>query len=118
MSLQPKKPKKPKSKKINVSVRSQWESILKTVTKEEVPVELLESLTVNLTDGTKVNVDIKELLQAGRKPRDIERHINERLESLDDMIIDVDFFICIDSVVKTVAPSTAMILKGLHGDGK
>jgi hypothetical protein len=117
MSL-PKKPKKPKSKKINVSVRSQWESILKTVTKEEVPVELLESLTVNLTDGTKVNVDIKELLLAGRKPRDIERHINERLESLDDMIIDVDFFIAIDAVVKTVQPSTDHILKGLHGDGK
>ncbi len=112
MSL-PKKPKKPKSKKINVSIRSQWESILKTVTKEEVPVELLESLTVNLTDGTKVNVDIKELLLAGRKPRDIERHINDRLESLDDMIIDVDFFICIDSVVKSVQPATDHILKDI-----
>ena len=112
----PKKPKKqakPKSKKINVSVRSQWESILKTVTKEEVPVELLESLTVNLVDGTKVKVDIKELLKEGRRPRDIERHINERLESLDDVIVDVDFFICIDSVVRAVQPVTDKILKDI-----
>ena len=112
MSL-PKKPRKPKSKKISVSVRQQWESILKTVTKEEVPVELLESLTVNLTDGTKVNVNIRDLIEAGKRPRDIERHINDRLEALDDMIIDVDFFICIDSVVKAVQPVTDLILKDI-----
>ena len=109
----PKKPKKPKSKKISVGVRQKWESILKTVTKEEVPVELLESLTVNLTDGTKVNVDVKELIREGRRPKEIERHINERLESLDDQIIDVDFFICIDSVVKSVQPATDQILKDM-----
>jgi hypothetical protein len=113
MTLPSKKPRKPRSKKINVSVRQQWESILKSVTKDEVPVELLESLTVNLTDGTKVNVNIKELLTEGRKPRDIEKHINEKLEALDHLIIDVDFFICIDSVVKTVQPITDKILKDI-----
>lgn len=110
---EPKKPKKVRSKKINVGVRQKWESILKTVTKEEVPVELLESLTVNLTDGTKVNVDIKELISEGRRPKEIERHINERLESLDDQIVDVDFFIAIDAVVDSVQPSTDKILKDL-----
>ena len=109
----PRKPRKPKSKKINVSVRQQWESILKTVTKEEVPVELLESLTVNLVDGTKVNIDIKELISEGKRPREIERHINNHLEELDEMIVDVDFFICIDSVVKTVQPITDSVLKNI-----
>ena len=108
-----KKPKKPRSKKINVGVRQKWESILKSVTKDEVPVELLESLTVNLTDGTKVNVDVKELLREGRRPKEIERHINDRLESLDDQIVDVDFFIAIDAVVESVQPSTDKILKDL-----
>lgn len=109
----PKKPKKSRSKKINVSTRQQWEAILKQVTKEEVPVELLQSLTVNLVDGTKVNIDIKELIVQGRKPKDIERQINDRLESLDDMIVDVDFFICIDSVAKAVQPVTDEVLKHL-----
>ena len=110
---QPKRPRKPKSKKISISVRAQWESILKSVTKEEVPVELLQSLCVNLSDGTKVTVGIKDLLAEGRNPRDIERHINERLEELDDMIIDVDFFIDIDEVTNTVGPLTEKILKNI-----
>lgn len=109
----PKKPRKPKSKKINVSVRQQWESILKTVSKEEVPVELLQSLTVNLIDGTKVNVDIKELLAEGLKPKEIEQQINSRLESLDALIVDVDFFICLDSVANAVQPVTNEILKNI-----
>ncbi len=109
----PKKPKKSKSKKINVGVRKQWESILKTVSKDEVPVELLQSITVNLVDGTKVNIDVKELLREGHKPSEIEQKINSRLESLDELIVDVDFFICIDSVANTVQPITDDILKNI-----
>lgn len=109
----PKKPRKPKSTKINISTRKQWEIILKSVTKNEVPVELLQSLCVNLSDGTKVTVGIKELLAEGRNPRDIERHINDRLEELDDLIVDVDFFIDIDEVTHTVGPLTEKILKNI-----
>lgn len=109
----PKKPRKPKSKKVTISVRQQWESILKSISKDEVPVEMLESLTVNLIDGTKVNVDIRELLAEGQKPRDIEKHINQRLEQLNDSIEDVDFFISIDSVAATVQPITDILLKNL-----
>jgi len=109
----PKKPRKSKSKKINVNARQKWEQILKSVTKEEVPVELLESLTVNLIDGTNVQVDIKDLLDSGRDPRDIEDHINQRLTELNDMIVDVDFFISIDKVSEVVLPMTNKILKDL-----
>lgn len=108
---EPKKPRKPKAKKVNVSEKAQWEQILKTVTKSEVPVEVLKSITVNLTDGTEVHIDIKELLAAGQDPRDIEDHINERLETLDNYIDDIDFFICIESVVKVVRPVTDELLK-------
>ena len=113
MTTAPKKPRKPKSKKINVSARAQWESILKTVTKHEVPVDLLESLTVNLIDGTKVNIDIVSLLQSGKRPKDVEKYINSRLEELDRYIDDVDFFINIDSVAATVQPATDEILKDI-----
>jgi len=73
----------------------------------------LQSLTVNLIDGTKVNVDIKELLAEGLKPKEIEQHINSRLESLDNMIVDVDFFICLDSVANVIQPVTNEILKNI-----
>jgi hypothetical protein len=109
----PKKPKKTKSKKINVNARQKWEQILKTVTKDEVPVEMLESLTVNLIDGTTVMIDIKTLLEEGRHPRDIEEHINSHLSDLNDSIEDVDFFISIDRVSEVVAPMTDKILKNI-----
>lgn len=113
MTLPSKKPRKNKSRKINVNARQKWESILRSVTKEEVPVELLESLTVNLIDGTKVQVDIKDLIAGGRDPRDIEDHINQRLSELNDLIVDVDFFISIDRVSETVLPMTNKILKNI-----
>jgi predicted DNA-binding antitoxin AbrB/MazE fold protein len=105
--------KSQKSKRINIGVKKQWEAILRTVTKEEVPVELLESLTVNLKDGSKVNVNVKKLLNEGTRPVEIEKHINEQLETFDDSIVEVDFFICIDSVVKVVQPVTDALLKDL-----
>lgn len=111
--LPSKKPKKLRSKKINITPLQKWEAILKNVNKDEVPIELLESLTVNLIDGTKVNIDIKTLLADGADAKDIEDLINSKLESLDTVIEDVDFFICVDSVAQAVQPVTDKILKNL-----
>jgi len=110
---QPRKPKKPKSKKINISDRSKWESILKSVSKDEVPIELLEALTINLSDGSTITVNIKDLIDSGASASDIEEQINSKLDSCNDNIEDLDFFICIDSVAKTVQPFTDRILKDL-----
>jgi hypothetical protein len=44
--------KKPKPKKLNLNKKIAWRNILKDVEKKEVPVHLLESLTVYLRDGT------------------------------------------------------------------
>ena len=112
---QPKPPKKPrsKSKRLNVSKRSQWERILKDIKKEEIPVAVLDSLRVNLIDGTSVFIDIRELINEGNDPADIEAELQVKLTALDDVIEDVDFYIDVDSVTKTVQPITDHILKGL-----
>lgn len=109
----PRKPRKSRAKKVNVSLRSRWEQILKTVHKDEVPVEVLESIMVNLVDGTTVSVNIRELIEDGQDPRFIEEQIFKRLASLDSVIEDVDFYICIDSLAKTVQPITDNLLKNL-----
>ena len=59
------KPKKPrqKSKRLNLNSKTQWESILRSVEKKEIPIAFLESVSVNLTDGTVVNINVKELLE-------------------------------------------------------
>ena len=112
MSDQPKR-KRPKLKRLNVTVREKWNKILKDVEKREVPVTLLESITVNLIDGTRVNVNIKELIVEGMDPEEIEQMLNEKLKALDHIIKDVDFFVNIDDVANAVQPITDSFLKDL-----
>lgn len=109
------KPKKPrqKSKRLNLNTKSQWESILKSVEKKEVPIAMLNSLTVNLNDGTAVNINIKELLDEGNDPDELERMIKLKLRALDNIIEDIDFFISVTAVQKMVQPATDELLKNL-----
>lgn len=110
---QPKRKPKSKLKKINVSARDQWKKILRDVEKQEIPVTLLRSLSVNLIDGTSVTIDVKELIKEGHDPELIEEMLDVRLKALDHLIDDVDFYVDLDDVVKTVQPITDRILKGL-----
>jgi hypothetical protein len=113
MSQQPKKPRQPRSKRLKVSKKEQWERILKDVEKKEVPIGCLESIQVNLRDGTSVIVDIKQLLADGQDPALVEYMVNSKLKALDHIIDDVDFYISVDSVAKTVQPITDSILRDL-----
>ena len=109
----PKKPRQPKSKRLNLSRKDQWENLLKEVNKEQVPVDVIRYLTVNLKDGTSVDVDIQQMLKEGIEASVVEQIINEKLEALDAYIQDVDFHISVDSVAKVIQPFTDKILKDL-----
>lgn len=108
----PKKPR-PKSKRLNLNTKSQWESILKSVEKKEVPIQMLNSLAVNLRDGSTVNINIKELLDEGNDPDELEITIKQKLKALDNIITDIDFYISVSAVQKIVQPATDEILKNL-----
>lgn len=105
--------RKPKSRRINVDARDRWKQILKTVSKDEVPINLLEKVHVNLIDGTQVEIDILQLLAEGQDPDEIKDELNDKLRKMDEIIKDVDFFISIETVAKTVQPITDDILKHL-----
>jgi signal transduction histidine kinase len=109
------KPKKPrqKSKRLNLSTKAQWESILKSVEKKEIPITMLESIDVNLADGTRVKIGIRELLNEGADPDDLEKEIKAKLKNLDHYINDIDFFISVSAVQKIVQPATDELLKNL-----
>ena len=42
MADQPKKQRKPRSKKLNLNSKSKWKNILKDVEKKEIPIHVLE----------------------------------------------------------------------------
>jgi hypothetical protein len=113
MSEKPPKKRRPKLKRLNISTREKWNRIIKEVEKKEVPVNLIDSISVNLIDGTVVDINIKELLIEGMDPEDIEKILNEKLSDLDHIIEDVDFYVSVDDVANTVQPITDNFLKNL-----
>ena len=60
-----------------------------------------------------VEVDILQLLAEGQDPDEIKDELNDKLRKMDEIIKDVDFFISIETVAKTVQPITDDILKHL-----
>lgn len=109
----PRKQRQPRSKRLNLNRKDQWEKLLKEVNKEQVPIGVLRYITVNLKDGTSVDVNIAEMLEEGADPEVVERVINKKLNDLDDIIQDVDFHISVDSVAKVIQPFTDKLLKDL-----
>ena len=110
---EPKKPRQVKSKRLNLNTKAKWEKLLKEVNKEQVPIGVLRYITVNLKDGTSVDVNIAEMIDAGEDPALVEKLINAKLEALDDIIKDVDFHISVDAVSKVIQPFTDQLLKDL-----
>lgn len=113
MSQNPKKPGRRKSKRLNLNSKERWERLLKEIDKEQVPIGVLRYITVNLKDGTSVDVNIAELLEEGADPEVVERLITAKLDAMDSVIEDVDFHISVDSVAKVVQPFTDKLLKDL-----
>jgi len=111
--MPPKKRPQPKAKKVKLSKRAEWQQILKEVDKDEVPVSVLQYIKVNLEDGTIVDINIQELLAEGYSPEEVQSRLNERLSSLDEYIVDVDFFIDIDATAAIVQNVTNILLKNL-----
>ena len=109
----PKKPRQPKSKRLNLTSKDKWEKLLKEVNKEQVPITVIRYITVNLKDGTSVDLNIEEMIEEGADPEVVEKVINGKLQALDDIIQDVDFHISVDSVAKVVQPFTDKLLKDL-----
>jgi len=105
--------KRPRLKKLNFTVREQWEAIVKSVKKSDVPVNVLDSIAVHLIDGTRVDISISEMVSQGIGHDEIQDYINDKLINLDSYIENVDFYVSVDEVAKLVQPMTDLLLKNL-----
>lgn len=109
----PKKPQRSKAKKVNLNKRKSWQDIVKDVDKKKVPITVLEHISVKLVDGTSININVKELIDSGENPEDIEALLDDKFNQLDEYIENVDFFVDIDRVKDAIQPETDKVLKGL-----
>lgn len=113
MTNPPKRKPRSKLKKINTSTRQHWQRILKDIDTDHIPINLLQTITVNLIDDTKITINVQELLAEGNDPETLDRALRTKMRDLDHIIKDVDFFINVDAVADAVQPLTDKILKDL-----
>lgn len=99
--------------KINLNSKDKWKAILEDVEKKEIPVEVMDRLTVNLVNGTSITINIREMLASGNNPNEVHAMLQKKLDEMDQYIEDIDFHINIDAVVNTIQPVTDKILKNL-----
>lgn len=112
MSEKPKKQPN-KAKKLSLNKRKSWQDIVNDVDKTEVPINVLQQISVQLIDGTDITINVKELIEEGQDPHEIEALLDEKFNELDRYIKNVDFFVDIDKVKDAVQPETDKVLKGL-----
>lgn len=109
----PKKPQRSTGKKLVLNNKKRWQDIVNNVDKKEVPIDVLQQIIVTLIDGTNITINIRELLQAGQDPTEIEDMLNNKFNDLDPYIENVDFFVDIEKIKDTIQPETDKVLKGL-----
>jgi hypothetical protein len=108
----PRKKRQPRARKITINKKRDWNKILKEIDTKEVPLELLNSINITLVDGTNVDIDVPSMLMSSDS-LEVETYLNGKFEELDDYILNVDFFINVDTVSEEVQLSTGKLLKGL-----
>jgi hypothetical protein len=108
-----KPPRNNRAKKLKLDLKKRWQDIVRDVDKKELPVNVLQQIVVKLIDGTDLHIDIKQLIEDGQDPNDIEELLDAKFYDLDQYIENVDFFIDIDKVVNVVQPETDKALKDL-----
>jgi hypothetical protein len=111
--MQEKKPRRSRSKKITLNTRSQWQRWVKEANKADVPIEVIQYVVVNLKDGSHVPIHISQLLAGGHDPEELDQQLASKLKELDDYIEDVDYYISVATVAKTVKAATDKLLKDL-----
>lgn len=88
----------------------QWEHIIATVNKTDVPLECIKKVVIKLKGKKQRTVNLHSLLKQGLALDEIEAMLTRTFSELDSEIVDVDFIVDITSVVNLVQPETDKLL--------
>lgn len=102
-----------KSIDINVD-HNQWEDIVESVDKIEVPVQCLKRITIKLENGKRRQISVLKLRKQGVSDEQIEAILNHALTILGDEVKSVDFFVDVAAVAEMVSPRSKEILNILQ----
>ena len=90
-----------------------WQRLLNGVDASEIPIEMLKYLKTHMQNGTSFVFPIKEWLESGATPDEIDEAIVRWFAVKDNEILGSDFVINLEKSKETVVPQTKETLKNL-----
>ncbi len=95
---------------LNDDFLDQWEHIISSVNKTDVPLECIKKVVIKLKQGRQKTINVHSLLNQGLALEEVEVMLTRYFQENDDQIRDVDFVVDISSVVNLVQPETDKLL--------
>lgn len=92
---------------------SQWDHIISSVEKTDVPVECISKIILRLNGGRQRTINICKLRKQGLDYNGIERVLSAHFEEYENDIKDVNFILDIGAVAQIIQPETDRLLGNL-----
>lgn len=93
-----------------------WGHIIDDIDKTKIPVIFVEKIVMKLNgaNGKKQKtVNIRKLIKRGLDDNEIEEVVKQKLEELDDEMVDIEFVLDIEGIANAIQPQTDDLLKNL-----
>jgi cupin superfamily acireductone dioxygenase involved in methionine salvage len=91
----------------------QWEHIISSVNKTDIPLECIKKVVVKLKQGRQKTINVHTLLRQGLELGEVETMLTRYFHEHDHEIRDVDFVVDISAVAELVQPETDKLLGNL-----
>ena len=95
---------------LNDDFLDQWEHIIATVNKTDVPLECIKKVLIKFKGGRQKTINVHNLIRQGLELEEIETMLTRTFTDLEDQIHDVDFVVDIGAVAQIVQPETDKLL--------
>jgi hypothetical protein len=97
-------------KKMEPETYKKWEELIDSIEKERIPVEFIEKMVVRLQGRKRKSINVKNLMNKGMTPDEVEEEISSQMAAIDEEMTSVDFMLDIEGIASIVQPQTDRLL--------
>jgi hypothetical protein len=95
---------------LNDDFLDQWEHIISSVNKTDVPLECIKKVVIKLAGSRQKTINVHTLLKQGLELSEVETMLTRFFNDNDHEIRDVDFVVDISAVASLIQPETDKLL--------
>ena len=98
---------------VEVDKINDWEQVLSTVDKDQVPIHCVKKVIFKLKGAKQKTINLERLRKEGLDIEELETVLTSKMISMSKDIVNMDFVIDVEAVKETVQPITNELLKKL-----